>query len=242
MNPSAQKLYYPQYVTAYSNGLYCGSSNLEILCNGFLLSSNSATTLYDNEAGGVVYKWVIESDDSLFSNGGVEHTFIKQGQFIGNQIIGETVPNPPVDPYNYMNGLESQTRFFNHNMEFVKKITNYYSTDSRINDAELNNYIVRKRFSPMLAGTPPWDDYDFQHLDVTSYSIFTRWDHLDRTVTEEYDLVNNKVITSEVLFTYGSANNILPTQTKIYDSEGTELERKLSTPMILVTCPFAVRW
>lgn len=230
LNPSAQKLYYPQYVTAYSNGLYCGSSNLEILCNGFLLSSNSATTLYDNEAGGVVYKWVIESDDSLFSNGGVEHTFIKQGQFIGNQIIGETVPNPPVDPYNYMNGLESQTRFFNHNMEFVKKITNYYSTDSRINDAEFNNYIVRKRFSPMLAGTPPWDDYDFQHLDVTSYSIFTRWDHLDRTVTEEYDLVNNKVITSEVLFTYGSANNILPTQTKIYDSEGTELRKEIKYP------------
>lgn len=52
VNPSAEKLYYPQYVTPYSNGLYCGSTNLEILCEGFLLSSNSATTLYDNESGG----------------------------------------------------------------------------------------------------------------------------------------------------------------------------------------------
>ncbi|MEQ1676748.1 MAG: hypothetical protein ABL876_08610 [Chitinophagaceae bacterium] len=224
VQPSANKLYYPEYVTFSPKALLCQQD--EIVCNGYLLSSNSATSLYANEAAGVTYKWVIESDDSTFSNGGVEHSFVSQGGFIGNTIIGNTIPDPPSDPYNYMNGVETQTLIFSKSRQAVRKTNNYYSIDSRINEVQHQNYIVRKRYETVQAG-PAWNEGDFRHIDVTAYSIFTRWDHIDSTVTREFDLTNNEVLTSKVAYTYGNVNNIQPTASSTYGSDNTELRKEL---------------
>lgn len=229
LNPSANKLYYPEYITAYNNAMFCNFNNTEVVCNGYVLSSNSATSLYGNEAAGVTYKWVIESDDSLFANGGIEHSFTSQGGFMGMAILGSNIPDPPTDPYNYMNGVETQTLYFNKDRQTVKKVNNYYGIDNRITQAQHQNYIIRSRYTSGLAG-PPWDEYDFLQFDVISYSYFARWDHLDSTVIRDYDLVNNKVMKSVTAYSYGNVNNIQPTTIKTWDSGNAEQRKELKYP------------
>jgi hypothetical protein len=227
---SANKLYYPLYVLPYQKDIYCIQE--EIQCNGYILTSNSATSLYVNEGAGVTYKYVIESDDSTFVNGCIQHNFWTEGQFLGMAIIGSEIPNPPTDMYNYMNGVDTQTVYFNKNMDVVKKIKNYYSIDSRINDAQYDNYVVRVRYEKFSAASP-WDQYDFEGIDVVTYPIYTRWDHLDSTVIWEYDLVNSKALKTKQWFTYGNTNNILPTAKMTYASDGSVLkdEMKYSTDL-----------
>lgn len=226
---SALKYYYPLYVTANNKEIPCGNSNEELFCYGYLLSSNSASTLYGNSAAGVVYKWVIESDDSLFANGGIEHTYKTQGEFIGYPLIGGTMPEQPVNPYNFMNGVELEQMYFNRERQTVKKVEHTYSSDNRINTSQYYNYIVRKRYDKLNVG-PAWDENDYLHYDVTSYSIFTRWEHLDMTTVKEYDLVNNKILETKIEYTYGNTNNIQPTKTTNYASDGTQSISEMKYP------------
>jgi YD repeat-containing protein len=225
---SAQKLYYPNYITDYDQMLHCTLNNLDIVCHGYVLNSSTAGLLV-NDAAGVTYHYVIESDDSLYAHGGIEHSYYSQGEFIGAGVIGATIPERPTNPYNYMNGVDTMQVFFNNEKQIIKRIQNHYSSDGRINVMQLNNYMVRKRYEPIVFGAP-WDEDDFLSFDVMQYSVYSDWYHLDSTITCDYDLTTSTMMRKSVRYTYGNTDNILPTMLQTRGSDEVELKTELSYP------------
>lgn len=225
---SANKRYYATYVTPHDNGLFCES--MEVVCPGYILSSNSATTLYLNEAAGVTYNSVIEADDSTFANGFIQHNFITQDTCTVYQLLGVVVPNAPMDMYNYMNGVEKETFYFNKDKKVIKQISNYYSIDNRVNNFQTSNYLIRKRYNKIMI-TSPWSINNFINFDINSFHISAPWHHIDSTVTIDFDLVNNKSIKTIKSFTYGTIQNAQPSIIKSRGSDQAEeiSERKFAT-------------
>jgi hypothetical protein len=218
---SAIKLYYPQYISENSRAVLCPNGTTQKLCYSKVYSSNSVSTTYINDAAGVTYKWVIESDDSLYAHGGIEHTFYTEGTIVGGPVLGGNIPDAPTDPYNYRNGLDTVQRYFNSNKEVVKKVKHYYSFEPGLDLLQSLNYMVRKRYTPII--TYAVSQQAFEEYDMIEYGIYSAWNHLDSTVTTEYDLVNSKVMTSKVTYTYGDAINVQPATIVTKGSDGVEL-------------------
>lgn len=217
---SANILYNYFYLSDATKEVYCPCTlNVTFECHSKVISSNSVVPLYINDAAPVTYKWIIESDDSTLVNGGTEHTYLSEGALAGATVIGKNIPDSPLDPYNYRNGTELQTRIFNKNRQVIKKINNYYSTDSRVNIMQLENLIVRKRYEPAVVQYP-LTETSFRHFDVEQYPIYTSWYHLDSTVTREYDFANNVIQTSKVSYAYNRTDNINPSSIATIASDG----------------------
>lgn len=236
--PSAQKLYFPSYVTASPTDNSCSDQlGYHIVCNARLFSKNSVTALEVNDAAAVTYQYVIEADDSLFANGGIQHKFFSQGAIASAGVLGVPVPDRPLDPYNYKNGFELETKYFNSNKQFIKEVINTYSSDNRINPIQLNNYIVRKRYTPAVV-VYPITDAAFIHYSVEQYSLYTIWDHLDQTETKEYDLDGNISMSTIVQYFYDRTDNVNPTRIVTTGSDGITLSTTKKLPNDFSNAPY----
>jgi hypothetical protein len=229
LTPSANKLYYPEYITWNSVAMACPAQNFQKICFSKVWSNNSVTSIYVNDAGGVTYKWVTESDDSTFANGGIEHSFYTQGAFVGAPVIGSDIPNRPTDAYNFRNGIDTQQIYFNKDLAIVKKVNNYYSYDSHVDDMQQLNYFLRKRYEPIYT-VYPVGQHSFDQFDVMQYSVYTYWDHLDSTVIREYDIPNNKMMLTKTSYESGTEANVQPAIIRTLGSDNIERRTEFKYP------------
>lgn len=231
---SANKLYYPDYITEGQSAMWCECwYTYSVTCNSKIYSTNSSASMFLNQAGGVTYTSVIESDDSLFANGGIQHNFFTQGALAGGVVLGMEIPDRPAELYDFRNGRDTQTIYFNKDRAIVRKTKSYYSYDSRISQVQDLNYIFRKRYEPNPV-IYPVTQQSFLQLDVMEYRIESKWDHIDSTVTWEYDLVNNKVLKTKTSFNYATTAVVQPSAVISKMSDGSETKKEMKYPTDLV--------
>jgi YD repeat-containing protein len=235
--PSAIQLYnfYPishnyfQNLCTSNNG---GQAYVVNTCDYLVLSSNSASTSVFNDAGPVVYKWVIESDDSTWAHGGIEHSFYCAGGIIGVNALGNTEGLfLPVETDTYMNGKEGLTRYFNANRIIVKTIINSYSQDSRASVLETPILIIQKRYDPI---TSSYSILDLQAAlnpyNVSQYYAAQTWWHLDYTSVADYDPDKNVFMLTSTNYEYNSESNIAVSKIVTSGSDYTCIEKEMQYP------------
>ncbi len=219
--PSAQKLYYLNYITYVQfqqSGNPTPNTNCSATCLSKIFSYNSTATVEVNTAAAVTYTYVIESDDENCENGGIEYTYNTLGGTIGSNVLGFTDNMLIQNPNNYFNGKIANTRYFNNNRQTLKYITNNYILDTRTYSKQEKNYSVRKNYDLTGGGaiTYPIIKQHFDRFDVLGYDLSTVFDHLNYTETTDYDLVNNTIATSRTTYAYNpgstTLNNIHPSE------------------------------
>jgi hypothetical protein len=240
IHPSAQVLYQYNYVsnTESATAIPCIINGVKY-CEAKVLSSTSSIALYLNASTPVAYKWVIESNNQDWIEGGTEHTFLTVNGVMATPILNYPIQQMAIEPFDDMNGKQLQTKIFNSQKNTVKLITNHYSTDSRISLNQPNNYIVRKRYEPPIVQSPI-TLLNFKHLDVSYYEIFTHWDHLDYTETIDYSVGSSPIVT-RVDYAYSPQSSIVentaPTEVVTTNSLGNQVKSVTKYPNEFSTNP-----
>jgi hypothetical protein len=221
--PSANLLYtYNNYVTDNNYIKRTVGLNGFCVCSTKVVTASSSVPLYVNSGSPVSYKWVIESDnESLNVNGGIEHTFLTTTGASPITIIGSPINDICIEPTDFLHGKEEQTIFFNENKNIIKKIVNEYSRDSRVSEFIYDNYLVRKKYEPLLIY--PLTDESFKQFDLAAYNIPKTWEYLKSTTTTDYDLINNKTLVNRVEYNYETTTNVMPTKINTIKSNGDNL-------------------
>ena len=204
----------PFYDYSYNYGFICGGVVYD--CPSTMTSSNSLTS-YGSSSGTLVhYNSVIESDDANLANGGIEHSYLNEPDFTygyGDVYLGTQYMPLPANREAEMNGAELKTVYFqkkNGALVTLKKVENTYASDTR-NQAIINGYMTRRRYSWPYTGLPPaW--YEFDGYDVIGYQFKTYRYNLMKTVTTAYDEKGQNPMLDSVQYEYANGVNWLPTK------------------------------
>jgi len=204
-------------------------------CPGGLLqvSSSALSGAFTFNGSPVAYKYVIESDDSTFANGGTQHEFFTYHNpqqplaILGQLIAGASSAGAFID----MNGTELETKVFKrigNNNVLLKSIKNQYSYDPAVGSTR-TNYIARKRWDPPALNTISYPD-KLKGFDAGGYIYLSGWLHLDETVTTEYDGDGTNPVTSVVSYAYNNSAHVQPTQVTSQNSKGQPVIEQMKYP------------
>ncbi len=232
----------PTTTSAYQGGGSClalnqgnGAGEVIFECPGGLLqvSSSSLSESFTFSGSPIAYTHVIESDDAVLANGGIEHNFYtyhnpqQPSTVLNYQIAGASSAGPFPD----MNGVELQTTTFKKsgvNLITLRKTVNTYSYDSRVGYT-LSNYVTRKRWNQ--PGQSNWTYTDrLKGYDIGGYLYMSKWLHLDNTVTTEYDQNGANPLTQTVTYTYDNTVHLQPTQVTTSNSKGETIVQQMKYP------------
>jgi len=187
------------------------------LCRYGVMNSNSAFNIFNMSGSHVFYSSVLESDDSLFANGGTEYTFFHPDVAGTSMVIlGENVPQIPMDSYGTLNGQLKTIRQFDSSFSLVSEQINHFDTVYPANKTVLANYVRRKW--DVLESPPQYFD-EMESFDIVQYYYKDVWYQKKSTVTKVY-ATNNVTSYDSVVYTYGNENNILPFETTSIGSKG----------------------
>jgi len=205
------------YKSTYAEKTYCPSACAGCfnLCSFETLSSNSAIPLYMHSGNIVCYRAVIESDDSLFLTGGIEHQYALPEITTGFAVLNNGIKNISKDSYTGLGGMEVLATYFNKDKAVLKTVRNTYKYDST---AILVPVVTSRRNYNHITTTPVSDD-DFGQFDASTYSWTSFWIQHDSTITKEYDLNGNSLTTYSV-DSFGVRLNPLPVKTETMGSDG----------------------
>jgi len=223
------------YKNRYSVKTYCPSSCAGCfnLCSFETLMSNSAIPLYAHSGNIVSYRAVIESDDSLFLTGGIEHQYELPEITTGFTVLNDGIKGISKDSYTSLGGMEILTSYFNKDKTILKKIKNTYKIDTT---AFLVPALTSRRNYNHITTTPVSDD-DLAQFDASVYSWTSMWIQHDSTITSEYDLNGGSLITYSV-DSYGARINTLPVKTETLGSDNQKIEVFMKYPNHYGTSPY----
>ncbi|HEY0057633.1 MAG TPA: hypothetical protein VGB56_00775, partial [Flavisolibacter sp.] len=231
----------------YPGGGVCTSlfwdGEVQVFCEN-LVQINSSTIWggYTFSGSPVAYEYVIESDDSLFANGGIEHRLATAyNSTLPLPIIG-TVQAPGVsgDIEPSLNGTELATIVFKKsgsNYVVLKDVRNVYSIDNRISHTQ-DNYVMRKKWNPLSS---PVSHPDYERVlayDVGKYQLRSLWFHLDTTITTTYDQDGQNPMVQTVAYGYGNTVHTLPTSIRTENSQGETIEQVSKYPADFSGAPY----
>jgi hypothetical protein len=219
----------------------CQGAGNQMTCTGKVLSASSNNTLYLFDGLAWAYNSVIESDDTDFKNGGIEHNFLAVADNIIPDVnYGKEIIGLPANITTFLNGIEYRTRYFNSNKIVLKENRDYFHVDFSVN----NQYMavtarekVDYHAMPYALNDPIAATYVDNMYDVSSYTYRSNWIQQDSTVTIEYDLMGDAMRNKKVFY-YGSPANILPAQTKTYTSAGDSLASDIRYPTDYAVAPY----
>ena len=136
------------------------------VCYSSVLSSNSnaAQYYYDNNA--YVYTTVLESNDSSFKNGVIEHVYAAEGLAgYSTALMGDDIFQMPTNTYTWHHGYELATNYYDSTLTLKKSVSNYYHEDTAVNKMIRGLAVRAKYYLPQpqsnetiyQAHIDPWD-------------------------------------------------------------------------------------
>ncbi|HYH15468.1 MAG TPA: hypothetical protein VD794_09615, partial [Flavisolibacter sp.] len=187
-----------------------------------LLSSN----LFSNyiAQSNFIYKTVIESTDTLLSQGATEHRYkIVSYDMPAQQVFGNRIPSTPFSNLSFLNGREEQQTVYKRRESGlipIRKVVNHYSFDNTYTKWD-PQYIINMRYqlpiSSLKYGYP--NTLILDQFDIAAYDRIRNWVKLDSTVELTYD-DNGQVMRSATYNQYNNSINYLPTQIQTTNSKG----------------------
>jgi hypothetical protein len=237
-------VYSTNYQAAYAGGGTCqpsGMGQMQIFCNDQIqLSSSGIDRSFTFSGSPVAYAKVIESDDSLFANGGIEHRF--HTVFNSTQplpLIGTDVPAVPGSIEPDLNGVELGTMVLKkeaNGFVVLKEVEHEYGLDNRV-DHTAENFVMRKKWEPL--GSAHADNERVLAYDVAKYLLRSRWYHLDKTTTTTYDQDGLNPMVQIVTYGYGNTVHTLPTSTIMQNSMKETIQQVSKFPADFSGAPYA---
>jgi hypothetical protein len=194
--------------------------------NNYMVSANSITPYYTFGGSNVAYATVIESDDSLWTNGFTEHWFhtLYPGSssfyiYLGNNLLGT-----PSDINVDNNGAEYRTRVYKRSSStniLLQETNQYYSINEALNYI-CSSHIVQKRYSDNQHYTPP-ESAEFGGFDLVQYNHSSGWIKLDSTYVTQYDQSGANPLSTITRYTYDSISHMQATRVEVTASDNIPL-------------------
>lgn len=179
----------------------------------------------------VAYKYVIESDDSNFTNGGVEHEFIAYDDvYYPAAVLNGSIFRSPQHVEGTLNGVEKRTLYFSRvgtANNKLKEVFNYYNLQGMTN--LYSNHVVRKRWETTLDSYMSVAD-KVSGWDVNVYNYSSGWIRLDSTKTVEYDQYQDSQLEHLTEYKYENAIHTMPTKISTTGSHKKTLTTDLKYP------------
>ncbi|MDA3616847.1 hypothetical protein [Polluticaenibacter yanchengensis] len=217
------------YRTSGSKYDYCsmpGIPQASSLCNYLVYNSNTTFNISGFNGSHIYYRNVIESDDSLFANGGTEYQFFYPSKAYTNvQDWGETVDAMPSDNHPTLNGSTEYTRVFDKNFTTVQEQYDRYDTVKV--GSKVYGMAFKKKYTPVYMT----NDLEIfaNAYDISRYYYETWWIRKVASISKTY-AGNNVSSYDSVRYTYNSVDNILPATTTTFDSKNNELKVEQKYP------------
>lgn len=214
----------------------CASPNS---CNYIQFSSNSSINAYGRGGSPVYYASVTESIGDNFIAGGTEHIFTYIGDANLNLLRGNVIPNTSAPSYGWKNGLETKQNIFkmvSGNKVYLKKITNTYIDDSRINNVYMQ-YITKQSGVNEIITTsstcPASSVFNLRMsvFDIMSYPITQQWTYLSTKQEVDYDMNGANPITNTTNYYYDNPAHAMVTRISIQNSKGENITTNLKYPL-----------
>ncbi|MDR2274077.1 MAG: hypothetical protein LBF27_24435 [Sphingobacterium sp.] len=211
----------PVYMTDYQIAMPCHTTCGEII-NYKRMVSNSLNNLYTYSQHHINFGTVIESFGMNFENGGIEHSYLVDGdtpgeQKMGNDILGATLSNRGVAK----NGLNTMNRtFLKKDSKFIitQQERKTYKFDNRYNEI-FYGYTVQKRYTSLCHYSPP-NYEEFGAFDVAKNYIYTRWSYADTVETIAFDQNGLNPVVSAVVYNYDNPGHLQPSRVSSIKSNG----------------------
>ncbi|HEV8283663.1 MAG TPA: hypothetical protein VGQ09_05095 [Chitinophagaceae bacterium] len=201
-----------------------------------VLTSNTNAYQYTYDNNVYAYTAVIESDDSTFKNGFIEHTYEAEPFDWSQNVIGDDYIQYPSNTNTWYNGNELSTRYFNSEFQLVKEIRNYYHLDTAVNNLQLG-VVAQKKWESLLSPTNPVTQDQIDQYNVNQYFYQSGWVQQDSSVTKDFD-GNGNVKNSKVVYFYNSPANILPFKTETVNSKGQLTKEEKQYPTDFASQPY----
>lgn len=197
------------------------------ICHNDAYSSNSATPLNIFDNSHIYYTSIIESDDSLFINGGTEYNYYYPSMGRTDYVVkGVRPPGVPSMNMPLLNGVLKEKKTFNNNYSVIREEYNEYGYDTtyavRIPSVDIRRKYVFYGADSAANNTVTYTDV-FDAFDVVKYDFQSLWIHPVKTLTKEID-ANGIVKKDSIMYEYGSSINTEPFKTVSSNSKGQTVE------------------
>jgi YD repeat-containing protein len=198
-----------------------GEATMYSIYNTKVFHSNSINNLYDyNDGNPVYYKSIIESDDSLFRNGGTEYTYppVDDGSRTST-LTGEAPIGVPVGQSPTLFGRVIRQVVFNSDFDTLQ--CTKYNYDMAINmDHYVPSFYVNKN-SIITASDPNRLDA----FDVIEAFYSSNWIRPETQINIVYDGPRRLIDT--IKYFYGTFDNVLPQRIVTKNSKNEVTERRI---------------
>lgn len=210
-----QAYYYSQ--ATYSNMCdVSGSLGEYAICKYSILNSNTSYNVFKMSGSHMNYRHVIESDDSLFANGGTEYTFSNYDEAGNGELVwGNEIQNMPYDNYGTLNGQIERIRKFDSSKAVVRDQVELYGS-TPVSGKWVYGAYVRRKYTPVY--NPNNLANEMKAFDIVRYRYWDQWWKKTSTITHTYE--NGMMMADTVHYVYDSADNILPVEVINVDSKG----------------------
>jgi hypothetical protein len=170
----------------YRQGCGCEASNgtSSLKCETLVLSSNSTVPLY-LFADNTTYEYVVESNDPIFKNGGIQHKFDYDMHESAEYVQGVPITTVPNKIITSTYSLETETEYFDKDLQPVKHVVNHYDMDANYQ----KDYVAkafRKKYSYQPTGGDNPTIVLLEPYDQTNYTYSSLWLQPVSTITKDY--------------------------------------------------------
>lgn len=234
----------PNIESGMALGGFCAGSgfgNSLITCPS-AIGINASSRSYPNFSGSpIAYKYVLESNDKDFLNGGIMHEFYAVSGNTGIiNFLNQPSFNNPVSESPDLNGIEKATYYFKKNASKfipVKDILNEYEINWQL--ANITNHTVKRSWDYNGAGdaTMPSTTDKLSGYSIGGYTYNSGVVYLKNTTTKTYDDAGLNPLTGLESFTY---NTDYTKKIKITSnsSDGSNHVTSLTYPENYATAPY----
>ncbi len=207
------------YYSESKQGIACpyesGFLGVLSICRYSTMSSNTAYNIFNMNGSHIFYRNVIESNDSLFANGGTEYSFIDPDPASTSLVYwGSGLPDEPTDNYGTLSGQLYRTRVFDSSKtilsdQYTRWDTIYPSGKTVLAVLARNNYAV--------LDAAPYDD-EMEAFDVMRYHYRDTWYRKRSVVTKTFE--GGLSSYDSTVYNYSTPANMLPQEVISSDSRG----------------------
>jgi hypothetical protein len=201
------------YYSTFTSGVACPGGDIGI-CGYSVAYSAPLTQLTYFSGGHIYYRNVIELQDTLWANGGIEHRYVLADPGRDAQLIRvNPIPGAPITNYDFPTGLEELRQTFvtaghtggSYQYTVVNKVATHYVIDSRLLRLQ-PNYVVRKNWQPVQQAPV---SSTFDAYDIMGYKLVSQWIYPDTVTTTNYDLAGANPVTTYQRDVYADTTNLL---------------------------------
>lgn len=231
------------YYSTFATGVNCPGSDFGGsigVCSYHVAYSTPISQLTYFTGSHIYYKNVIELQDTLWANGGIEHQYVLANPGQDAQLIRvNPIPGAPITNYDYPTGLEEQSQTFvttghtggSYQYTVVNKVATHYVIDSRLLLLQ-PNYVVRKNWQPVEQGPV---SATFDAYDIMGYKLVSQWIYPDLVTTTNYDQAGANPVITYKQDIYNNINNLLVSETQTTGSDGLVQKIDYNYPNEMVT-------